>query len=306
MVSWGFLLVARRGIGWRIRRFMLKEYPFPGSGAAGRGSWIRTFVLLMAAMLMGAGSQARAATAVSESDYQMLRRLDYAEALGKARKMYARGDVAKVAAAEAGLKQTWQESGWTRDHYSEVNDALGEIWSNLRAVKNGDLTEADFKSSLSECDPATLATARAHFAEQEGIRDSDRAEKQVREEFEQARRGDAPTEARLQGTWVLDLDGTFDVMSELFPLPDRGKFKADLAAKIGSSSYTFGPGDQIVSRVTGPDGKERVDTGVYRIDGYKVFFRGPGAKREQSLDVGLRKGKLQMGTGFGVVVFARQ
>jgi hypothetical protein len=269
-------------------------------------AWAGSFVALMFALLVGAGPQARAATAVSEADYQTLRRLDYAGALCKARKMYARGDATKIAAAEAELKKTWQESGWTRDQYSSASDAFGEVLGNLRSVKNGDMTEEDFKSTLSECDPTTVATVRAHSAEYENLRDSDQAEKQVREELEQARRGDVPTGAQLEGTWVLDLDGTIDAMSEQFPVPDREKFKADLTPKIGSSSYTFGPGNQIVSRVTGPDGKERADTGVYRLDGHKIFFKSPGGKREQQMDIGLRKGKLQMGSGFGVVVFARK
>jgi len=268
-------------------------------------AWVGSFIVLTIALLAGAGPQARAATAVSEADYQTLRRLDYAEALCKARKMYARGDATKIAAAEAELKKTWKDSGWTRDQYGSASDAFGEVLGNLRSVKNGDMTGEDFKSTLSECDPITVATVRAHFEEYEKLRDSDQAEKQVREELEQARRGDVPTEAQLQGTWVLDLDGTIDVMSEQFPIPDREKSKADLAPKIGSSSYTFGPGNQIVSRVTGPDGKERADTGVYRLDGHKIFFKSPGGKREQQMDIGLRKGKLQMGTGFGVVVFAR-
>ena len=268
-------------------------------------AWVGSFIVLTIALLAGAGPQARAATAVSEADYQTLRRLDYAEALCKARKMYARGDATKIAAAEAELKKTWKDSGWTRDQYGSASDAFGEVLGNLRSVKNGDMTGEDFKSTLSECDPITVATVRAHFEEYEKLRDSDQAEKQVREELEQARRGDVPTEAQLQGTWVLDLDGTIDVMSEQFPIPDREKFKADLAPKIGSSSYTFGPGNRIVSRVTGPDGKERADTGVYRLDGHKIFFKSPGGKREQQMDIGLRKGKLQMGTGFGVVVFAR-
>ena len=267
---------------------------------------IGTLVALVITLLAGAGFQARAATAVSEADYQTLRRLDYAEALFKARKMWARGDATKIAAADAELKKTWQESGWTREQYSLASDAFGEVLGNLRSVKNGDMTEDDFKSTLSECDPITVATVRAHFEEYEKLRDSERAEKQVREELEEARRGDVPTEAQLQGSWVFDVDGTIDAMSELFPVPDREKFKADLAGKIGSPSYTFGPGNQIVSRMTGSDGKERADTGVYRLDGHKIFFKGPGGTREQSLEVGLRKGKLQMGTGFGVVMFARK
>ncbi len=263
-------------------------------------------VALLFALLAGSASPARAAAAVSEADYQTLRRLDYAGALCKARKMWARGDATKIAAAEAELKSTWQESGWTRDQYTSISDAFGDVLGNLRSLKNGDMTEEDFKSTLSECDPITVATVRAHFEEYEKLRDADQAEKQVRAELEQARRGEVPTSAQLEGTWVLDLDGTIDAMNEQFPIPDREKFKADLAGKIGMSSYTFGPGDQIVSRVNGPDGKERADTGVYRLDGHSIFFKSPGGKREQQMDVGLRKGKLQMGSGFGVVVFARK
>jgi hypothetical protein len=267
---------------------------------------IGIFILLLFASLAGSASRASAATAVSEADYQTIRRLDYAKALCKARKMWARGDAAKIGAAEAELKRAWQDSGWTQDQYSAVSDAFGEVLGNLRSVKNGDMTEEDFKSTLSECDPVTVATVRAHLEEYEKLRDPDQAEKQVREELEQARRGDVPTGAQLEGTWVLDLDGTIDAMSEMFPIPDREKLNADLAGKIGMSSYTFGPGDRIVSRVNGPDGKERSDTGVYRLDGHKIFFKGAGEKREQQMDIGLRKGKLQMGTGFGVVVFARK
>ena len=271
-----------------------------------RGARLGTFLALIFAFLLGAMPRARAAVAVSETDFQTLRRLEYAEALCKARKMWARGDAAKIVAAEAELKQTWQDSSWTRDHYSEVDDAFGEVISNLRSLKNGEMTEADFKSAMSESDPDTVATARAHYEEVQTVRDSERAEKQVRDELERARRGEIPTAAQVQGTWMFDLDGTIDAMGELFPIPDREKFKADLAPKVGSPSYTFGPGDQVVSRVTGSDGKERADTGVYRLEGHKIFFKSPGGRREQEMEIGLRKGKLQMGTGFGVVVFARK
>ena len=280
--------------------------PIAGSGRGLRGARLGTFLALIFAFLLGAVPRARAAVAVSETDFQTLRRLEYAEALCKARKMWARGDAAKIAAAEAELKQTWQDSGWTRDHSSEVDDAVGEVISNLRSLKNGEATEDDFKSAMSESDPATVATARAHYEEMQTVRDSERAEKQVREELEQARRGEIPTAAQLQGAWVFDLDGTIDAMNESFPVPDRDEFKAKLAPKIGSPSYAFGPGDQVVSRALGPDGKERADTGVYRLDGHKIFFKSPGGRNELEMDIGLRHGKLQMGTGFGIVVFARK
>ena len=280
----------------------LRPDPAADPGAAGSG----LFASLAVALLAAGVPRLRADAAVTEADYQTLRRMEYAEALCKARKMWARGDAEKIAAAEAGLKKSWQESGWTREHFDEVSDALGMVTGAIRSLKNGESTQADFDATVTESDPVTVATARAHFDEMENARDADKAEKQVRDELEAARRGDIPTEAQLQGTWVFDIDGTFDAMSEMMPLPDREKFKADLAAKIGTPSYTFGPGDRVVSRATGLDGKERADTGAYRLDGHTIFFKSPGSAREQHLEIGLRRGKLQMGTGFGVVVFARK
>ena len=249
-----------------------------------------------------------AAEKVTESDHATLRQLQYAEALGKARLMFARGDATKQAQAKAVLTQALQESGWNRERYDAVEEAVGDVMGNLRLNKSGDMSDADLKSALEDSDPTTVATVRAHYEELNKTNDSQRAEKQVRDEIQEEAAGVPPTRAQLEGTWVYDPDASIDAMlGGMATAEDKAKLKATIAAKVGSPEYTFGPGDSVVSRSRDSAGNAVVFKGVYRLDGRKIFFKNEGSKREESLSAGLRNGKLQLGMGgLGYSVFSRK
>jgi hypothetical protein len=269
---------------------------------------MRLPLLLVTVVILSASAHcARAALKVTEADFQTYRQLAYADQLLEARTMFLRAKPAKIAAARAEHDKTWSASGWTRDRHAEVSDALNEVLSNLSSAKSGDMSADDLKVALAECDPTTVATVRAHYDELENTNDSTRAEKQVREEIELDRAGDVVSEAQLQGTWVFDLEATVELMG----LSDLGKtelekMKADIVARVGSPSYTFGPGNTMESRVKGADGQERTDKGVYRLDSRSIFFKAEGSKREYDLQIGLRDGRLRLGKGFGLSVFVRK
>jgi hypothetical protein len=262
---------------------------------------------LCAALLLGVPASALAATKVTEADYKTYRDLNYAEALFSARQMFLRADKAKVAAAQVELAKTWTASGWTRDQHSEVEMAISEVLSALSMLKSGEMTEADFREMTAEADPTTVATVRAHYEELQDTGDTQRAEKQVRDEIERERAGDPVTEAQLLGTWVFDVDATLEVMG----LGGVGsaeveKAKADIIARIGSPTYTFGPGNTMESRVKGPDGQEMVSKGVYRLDGMTIYMKAENSRREYDMRIGIRNGTLRMGSSFGLSVFVRK
>jgi hypothetical protein len=262
---------------------------------------------LCAALLLGASVSAPAATKVTEADYRVYRELNYAEALFSARQMFLRADPAKVAAAKAELTKAWTASGWTRDQHSEVEMAISEVLSTLSMVKSGEMTEADFREMAADWEATTIATVRAHYDELQNTGDTERAEKQVREEIARERSGDPVTPEQLLGTWVFDVDATLAVMGlGQLNAPEREKLKADMLAQVGSPSYTFGPGNTVESRAKGADGQEAVSKGVYRLDGMTMFIKAEGLKREEDIQVGLRDGTLRMGRSFGLSVFVRK
>jgi hypothetical protein len=262
-----------------------------------------------ASFLFGfAGPLASAATQVTEGDLQMYRDLEYATRLFEVRKMWARRDAGKIGAAQAELDAAWRESGWTRERFDEVYDAVGQVLSNIRAARSGDISEDDLKSALAEQHPTTVAAVRARFDELEAADDSGRAEKQVRDEIARERAGAPPTPAQLQGTWVYDIDATVEAMglAGLFGGAELAKLKADTLEKSGNPSYTFGPGDAMESRVKAAGGTERIDKGFFRIEGDKIYMRAADSKREHEMQIGIRQGRLVMGTGTISAVFIKQ
>jgi hypothetical protein len=249
-----------------------------------------------------------AAEKVTESDYAKLRKLQYAKALVNVREEWSHGDKAKQAQAKAGWEQALKETGWNDDTFSRADEAVGEVMGNLQSNKSGDLSDDDLKQTLAESDPTTVATVRAHYAELSNSKDSSQAEQQVRDEIQQEAAGVPPTRAQLEGTWVFDSDATIDAMlGGLATAEDKAKMKADMLAKVGTSEFTFGPGDLIISRTRDSAGGEKVDRAAYRLDGRKVFIKGGESRREYDLTIGLRNGRLQLGMGgLGFSVFSRK
>ena len=147
---------------------------------------------------------------------------------------------------------------------------------------------------------------KKHWTGPDQPSDSQRAEKQVRDEIEAERAGVPPTVGQLAGTWVFDADATVEAMLG-GPADDEGKkMAAEIAAKVGKPSYTFGPGDRVEVRSKGLDGQEKIETCTFALDGRTIHFKSEGRKREETLEAGLREGKLVLGTGFGKVAFSRK
>lgn len=256
----------------------------------------------LAALVSLAPLQAAAAVKVTESDLATLQKIRYAKALAGARRLYARGDKAKLAAAEAEAKGAAQAAGWSDERFGQVNDAVGALQGVLEQIKRGEVAESDLDSQLEEPpDPVTVATVRAHLDElSQGL--SQKAEQQVRAEAEAERRGAPPTAAQLQGTWTIDFDATVELIGgSLIAGEERAKLIRKMRDATGEASYTFGPGSAVVTR-----SKRGEEKGTYRVEGSQIFFRNPATKREEKLDVGMRNGKLQMGMGVGLTVFSRR
>jgi hypothetical protein len=263
--------------------------------------------LLLGCLLLALfAPQLGAAVKVTEADYHKYLALEYAEALRDARKMWSRQDPARLAAADAELANAWRASGWTTERFQEVEEAIAEVQSGLRGGRDGDLEPADLRAFLEEHDRTTVATVRAHFEELEDRNPAEIAEQQVRAERESERRGAAPSEAQLQGAWVLDVDATIDWMLDGISLPEREEMKAAVLEKSGRAVFIFGPGKTIESRSRGADGAERSEKGTYRLDGHSLVIKADGSRREYELQVGMRHGKLQIGKGFGMSVFTRE
>jgi len=265
-----------------------------------------SFFLLGCFFVAIAAPCATAAAKVTDSDFKIYRTVQYAEALRDARKMWARGDKTKIAAAEALPAAALRDAGWTQDRFGEVDEAIGGIQAALRSAKDGEISAEDLASQLAEYDATAVATVKKHWLDVEQTSDSQRAEKQVRDEAEQEQAGVAPTAAQLAGTWILDADATLEAMTGGLSGEDGKKLAADLSAKMGKPSYTFGPGDRCEVRSKGTDGQEKVETCSFRLEGRTIIFKVEGRKREDSLQAGIRNGKLLLGTGFGKVAFSRK
>jgi len=264
------------------------------------------FFLLGLSFLGVATTRATAAAKVTDADFKAYRSVRYAEALREARKMFARGDATKIAAAELLPGAALRDAGWTKERFDQVEEAIGGIESALRSAKDGEITAEDLASQLAEYDPTAVATVKKHWTDPDQPSDSQRAEKQVRDEIEAERAGVPPTVGQLAGTWVFDADATVEAMLG-GPADDEGKkMAAEIAAKVGKPSYTFGPGDRVEVRSKGPDGQEKIETCTFALDGRTIHFKSEGRKREETLEAGLREGKLVLGTGFGKVAFSRK
>ncbi|PTY03772.1 hypothetical protein DB347_21315 [Opitutaceae bacterium EW11] len=248
----------------------------------------------------------RAATKVTENDYQKYVKLEYAQALFNARKTWSRQNPDLLVVANAELAKAWKDSGWSKEEYGQVEEVLGEVSSSIRSAKDGEISEEDLKAALGECDSATVATVRTHYDDLNNRNSSAAAEKQVREELQRERAGVPPSESEIRGTWVFDCDATIDWMMPGMKGPEVEKLKNEMTAKVGTPVYIFGPGASVEVRSKGTDGAEKVEKATYRIEGDKIYFRSPDGRREDHLQIGMRKGKLQMGLSFGMSVFSRK
>jgi hypothetical protein len=265
-----------------------------------------SLVVLGLVFLAAAAPRAGAATKVSEADFKIYRAVQYAEALRDARVMWARGDQAKREAAAALPKSALRDAGWTEERYGEVAEAVSEIHSALQSAKDGELTDSDLAATLAVHDATTVATVRAHFAEIQRNDDSQRADKQVRDEIEAERTGVPPTAAQLAGTWVFDAEASVELMLGGAPGEEGRKLVAELKAKFEGTTYVFAPGGRVTVRSRGADGREVEESCDYRLDGAVIIFTSETRKREDRLKAGLRNGKLHLGYSFGMIALSRK
>lgn len=265
-----------------------------------------TLLVLSTVLALGTGLHAYASAALTESDYKTYRILTYEQSLRDARKVWARRDPAKLAANDQKLEAAFAAAGWTPERLREAGDAIDEVFSPLHSANRGELTAEDLKQCLAECDATTVSTVKAHFDELNAVNDSEKAEKQAREEHLRERAGVPPTPQQLEGTWVFDVDATVNDMLQGSTPEELEQAKADILSKTGRPAYTFGPGTNATVRSKAADGTERLEKSEYRLDGGTVYFKQEGRSREQSLGVGLRGGKLVLGMGPSIILLSRQ
>lgn len=267
---------------------------------------IRLAACLLCTVLLAAGSRAVAMTAVSESDLKKYQDFEFAREVRAAWQMFARADKAKQAAADAELARARAATGWTDEQHGSVDEAIGEVQSALNSARDGEISADELKSALKEYNPVTVATVKAHLEDLNNANYTARAERYVRDAIAEERAGAVPTPAQLAGKWVFDADATVkDALGSLASSEDGAKMQADMIARAGNPWYVFGPGNQIESHSKGTSGGEVIFHGTYRIEGHKMFFKAESQKREESLQAGIRDGKLLLGM-FGInTVFTR-
>jgi hypothetical protein len=238
---------------------------------------------------------------VTEADYATYRKIGYAQALASARTFFDRANAAKYEAEGA---RAVKDAGWTKERFDEVRGALSSVQQTVQGFEQHEIEKADYDESISGYDKATIATARAHLKEiAEGPNDTARAEAQVRAERDEARAGTPPTIAGVQGTWIIDIDGS---MARILGPGAAPGITAKMRKDLEGSSYQFGPGDAIVATSKNPEGTSRVEKGTFRIDGHTIYFKAAGSKREQELEAGMDKGKLILGGGMMGMLYKRK
>ena len=245
-------------------------------------------------MLTSPAAAQDGAVKVTEADFAAYEKLRYASIVNEERRPFARDD-AKKAAIKAEWEAALKTAGWSEDRFREIGSAVDDAANALNDVDKGGEDAAAGKETLASLDKTTVATVQAH--RKEHIADEDlrkKAREQVRGEADAERRGAAPDPKALEGKWVFDLDAT---VASMMPGADAELAK-DLRAKMGETmseaTYTFGPGDKIVSTIV-QKGTKRTDEGTYRLDGNKLYFKAAGRQRENFLDVGMKDGKLRIG-----------
>ncbi len=264
-------------------------------------------VLSLFVVVVATAPRVAAATSVSEADFQKLRSLQYGEEVRDAWRMLSRAKPTRVAAAEADFERVKAATGWSDEQREEIETAIEEVRYALRSAKDGEISAAELKETLAQCDPVTVATVKAHLEEIESANDSQRAEVFVREEIARERAGAVPTPAQLEGRWTFDPDATItEMLGGLASEEIRATIKKQIESSAGRPSYTFGPGQTVEVRSKGADGAETLQRANYRIDGHTMFFKAEGREREEKLQVGLRDGRLLLGVGTAMSVFSRE
>jgi hypothetical protein len=264
--------------------------------------WVRW--ILAAGAFLGFALAIRAADGaparLTEANYASFTKLRLAKAVVEEKSMFAHGNKEKQAAIDAQFNKVLAETGWTKERFGEIDDAVGSILSVL-----GD-PEQEMDPEL---DKTTIATVKAHRKELEdygGLQQ--RARQQFQEEQILERRGRAPTTAEITGKWALNVE--LSVASITQGLPDEITKKAadEYRKNLTLATYTFGPGNTIAAINQRPGLLPETTQGTYRIEGNSLFIKAKmGTRdREDKIDVGIKDGRLYIGMMGVYSVFERQ
>ena len=234
------------------------------------------------------------AVKVTEADFGVYEKLRYASILTQERRSQT-PDKAKQAAIKAPWEQELKSANWTEERFGAVDSAVGDAVTALADQEKGGEEAAAAKETLDGLDKTTVATVKAHRKEHTDDQElRKKAREQVRQEADAERRGPAPDPKALEGKWVLDLDATVGLLAPGAGADVTKEIREKMKTTMGEASYTFGPGDKIISNIVQQD-KKRTDEGTYRLDGSKIFFKANGRQREESMDAGMKDGKLRLG-----------
>lgn len=249
-------------------------------------------------------AQEEGPTKVTEADYQTFQKLRYSHELARTRKMFSRGDDAKEAAAEAELAKALGDAGWTAERYQSIEETIDAVTSDLQMLDSEEEREMA-KESLEAMDKTTVETVKAHLKDPNGDDAlSKRAMEQIREEKELAKRGEPVDAAKLEGTWVADIEATAEVNTQDYGPELKQQMAETLRKTLPKSSYVFGPGDRIEA-ITEQAGANRHEKGTYRVEGTNIIMKADGRSREYELKAGMKDGTLRIGMMGIYTVFKR-
>jgi hypothetical protein len=243
-------------------------------------------VLLFHIALPVARAQDDGQAKISASDVEKYLKVEEARALADARKDFTRDPVKRTELDNA-REQAIKQSGLTPERFEEISSTINTIVDALRQEAAGGDDAASAKETLASMHKDSIAVVKAKQKElSDSNGRSERAQAKAKEEFDAEKRGTPPDPAKLEGTWKFDVDATIDAMGFKPEGEQLTKLRQDLLKT--ESSYTFGPGNTIVSTSKQSDGKERSDKGTYRLEGNKVFFKTEGRNRERDMTVGMK------------------
>jgi hypothetical protein len=260
--------------------------------------------ILAAGVLLGFALAARAGEGtparLTEADYAAFTKLRLAKAVVEEKSMFAHGNKEKQAAIDAQLTKVLAETGWTKERFEQVNDAVDSVVSAL----------SDPEQPMDpEMDQTTIATVKAHRKELEDYNGlTKRAQQQIQEEQILAKRGPPPTAAEIAGKWVLNVELSVASISDGTPDELTKKLADEYRKNLTVATYTFGPGDMISAINQRPGRPPETTQGTYRLEGSTLLIKAKmGTRdREDKVDVGIKDGRLYIGMMGAYSVFERQ
>jgi hypothetical protein len=237
---------------------------------------------------------------LTEANYADFSKIRLAKEVVEQKSMFAHGNKEKQAAIDAQLAKVFAETGWTKERYEQVNDAVASILAFL----------SDPEQTMDpEPDQTTIATVKAHrkdLKDYEGLKK--RALQEIQDEQILARRGRPPTAAEITGKWVLNVELSVAAITQGLPDEVTKNAAEEFRKNLTAATYTFGPGDAIAAINQRPGVPPENTQGTYRLEGSTLLIKAKmGTRdREEKVDVGLKDGRLYLGIMGAYSVFERQ